>query len=111
MLFRSGGEGGARLAEAPEADRIRVITDDMRRVHDIKASSTGAFSRSWSIEPSYGGAYAVYEPGQVTRYWDALRRPIGRIHLAGEHVATCTGYMEGAVESGRTVAERLITGA
>ena len=111
LMSYCGGVGGANLAEVPEAERIRVITDDMRRVHDIEASSTGAFSRSWSIEPDYGGAYAVYEPGQVTRYWDVLRRPIGRIHLAGEHVATCTGYMEGAVESGCAVAERLIAGA
>jgi len=108
LMSYCGGVGGARLAESSEAERISVITDDMRRVHDIEAPSTGAFSRSWSIEPLYGGAYAVYEPGQVTRFWDILRRPIGRIHLAGEHVAICAGYMEGAVESGCAVAERLI---
>jgi monoamine oxidase len=50
----------------------------------------------------------VYRPGEVLRYWDVLRAPWGRVHLAGEHVATCTGYMEGAVESGRTVAARIL---
>ena len=28
--------------------------------------------------------------------------------LTGEHVATCTGYMEGALESGETVAARIL---
>jgi monoamine oxidase len=40
----------------------------------------------------------------VTRYWRTLRRPIGRIYLAGEHCDAYTGYMEGAVRSGRRVA-------
>ena len=52
----------------------------------------------------FGGAYAVYRPGQVTRYWRAVRRPHGRLWLAGEHTATVTGYMEGAVETGQRVA-------
>jgi monoamine oxidase len=30
------------------------------------------------------------------------------VHFAGEHVATCTGYMEGALESGETVASRIV---
>ncbi|MEI7754253.1 MAG: FAD-dependent oxidoreductase [Actinomycetota bacterium] len=30
------------------------------------------------------------------------------MHFAGEHTATWTGYLEGAVESGETVASRLL---
>ncbi|MCU1365564.1 MAG: hypothetical protein JWN39_1203, partial [Ilumatobacteraceae bacterium] len=58
--------------------------------------------------PGFGGSYAVYRPGEITRHWAALRRPIGRLHLAGEHTATWTGYLEGAIESGETVAARLL---
>lgn len=107
VMSYCGGDGGRQLGEVSEDERVGLIEADMRRVHGIEASKIGAFSRCWSTEPHFGGAYAVYEPGQVTAYWDVLRRPFGRIHLAGEHVATCTGYMEGAVESGRTVAERI----
>ena len=107
VMSYCGGEGGQRLGEVSEDERIDLIEADMRRVHTIGSPKLGAFSRCWSVEPDFGGAYAVYEPGQVTAHWDVLRRPFGRIHLAGEHVATCTGYMEGAVESGRTVAARL----
>lgn len=107
LMAYCGGEGGARLASLSEDERIELITNDMRRVHSMSSASLGAFSRAWSTHANYGGAYAVYEPGQVTRYWRVLREPWGRVHLAGEHVATCTGYMEGAIESGRTVAARI----
>ena len=36
--------------------------------------------------------------------WEALRKPAGRIWLAGEHTDTMTGYMEGAIRSGKRVA-------
>lgn len=110
LMSYCGGEGGRRLGQWSEDERVRVIEDDMRRVHSVDAATLGWFSRSWSADPSFGGSYAVYEPGQVTRFWKVLREPWGRVHLAGEHVATCTGYMEGAVESGDNVARRLITG-
>ncbi|MEZ5250683.1 MAG: FAD-dependent oxidoreductase [Ilumatobacteraceae bacterium] len=37
-----------------------------------------------------------------------MLRSRGPLHLAGEHVATWTGYLEGAVESGERVAARLL---
>ena len=108
VMAYCGGNGGRELAIQSEAERIDAMTTDMRNIHGITVPSTGAFSRAWSIEPNYGGAYATYEPGQVTKFWDVLRQPWGRVHLSGEHVATCTGYMEGAVESGRNVADRIL---
>ena len=108
VMAYCGGDGGRQLATKAEGERIESITQDMRTVHQMTSASTGAFSRAWSNEPNYGGSYATYEPGQVTKYWDVLRQPWGRVHLAGEHVATCTGYMEGAVESGRDVADRIL---
>ena len=115
LMSYCGGDGGRRLAGLTESQRIAEIDADIRRIHGLGADdaaggvqTTGAFSRAWSAEPRYGGSYAVYSPGQVTAFWNVLRRPWGRVHLAGEHVATCTGYMEGAVESGETVARRIL---
>ena len=111
LMSYCGGDGGRDLADRTATERIETITRDMRSIHGITAEATGAFTRSWSREPAFGGAYATYEPGQVTSFWEVLRRPWGRVHLAGEHVATCTGYMEGAVESGRDVADRILRSA
>ena len=86
---------------------MNAIESDMRDVYGITAPSTGGFSMAWSAHPRYGGSYAVYRPGQITAFWEVLRRPHGRLWLAGEHAATWTGYLEGAVESGESVADRI----
>lgn len=107
LMSYAGGDGGRRLAAHSEAERSSLIETDIRDVHGLTAKSLGGFSRAWSAEPRYGGSYAVYRPGQVSLFWEVLRRPIGRIWLAGEHAATWTGYLEGAVESGERVAAEI----
>ncbi|MEY2582211.1 MAG: monoamine oxidase [Ilumatobacteraceae bacterium] len=107
LMSYVGGDAGRAMGDQPEKDRIDAIESDIREVHGITASSTGAFSRAWSVHPRYGGSYAVYRPGQVTAFWEVLRRPHCRLWLAGEHAATWTGYLEGAVESGESVAAHI----
>jgi len=108
LMSYAGGDGGRELASRSEDQRMALIEDDMRAVHRIIAPSVGGFSRAWSAHPRYGGSYAVYRPGQVTEFWEVLRRPHGRVWLAGEHAATWTGYLEGAVESGECVADAIL---
>lgn len=108
LMAYCGGDGGHQWAQMTEAERIALASDEMRQMHRIPGAPLGGWSRAWGAQARYGGSYAVYQPGQVTAFWDVLRRPWGRVHLAGEHVATCTGYMEGALESGDTVADRLL---
>jgi monoamine oxidase len=109
LMSYCGGDGGHEWATLSEAERVALATSEMRSMHGLTADALGGFSRAWSTEARYGGSYAVYTPGQVTAFWQVLREPWGRVHLAGEHVATCTGYMEGALESGDLTAARLIT--
>jgi monoamine oxidase len=107
LMAYAGGDGGRALGIHSEAERMALIEAEMRSVHGIAAPSLGGFSRAWSSEARYGGSYAVYRPGQVTAIWELLRTPHGRIWLAGEHVATWTGYLEGAVASGESVAREI----
>jgi monoamine oxidase len=69
---------------------------------------THGSSIAWQDELPTGGAVAAFAPGQVTHFWRALRRPAGRIHLAGEHTDSYAGTMEGALRSGRRVAAALL---
>ena len=69
----------------------------------LDAGATAA----WNVEPYSGGSSAAYAPGQVARYWRTLREPVGRIYLAGDHCDAYTGYMEGAVRSGRRAARAI----
>lgn len=109
LMSYCGGDGGHEWARLDEAERVRSIAEGMRDMHHLTADVVGGYSRAWSTQPRFGGSYATYQPGQVTAFWEVLRQPWGRVHLAGEHVATCTGYIEGALESGETVATRLTT--
>ena len=108
LMAYTGGDGGRELATLSEAERMEAIESSEREMYPGLPPSIGGFSQAWSSEPFFGGSYAVYRPGEITRFWRVLREQHGVIHLAGEHTATWTGYLEGAVESGELVAARLL---
>jgi monoamine oxidase len=79
--------------------------DDLEHVYPGSAArATAGTSIHWPREPYSGGSYTSYAPGQMTLYHDALRSRVGRLVLAGDHTDKFTGYMEGAVRSGRRAA-------
>jgi monoamine oxidase len=55
---------------------------------------------SWANEPLNQGSWAIWRPGEIARYADALSAPHGRVAFAGEHTAFSNSGMEGAMESG-----------
>jgi monoamine oxidase len=63
----------------------------------------------WPAEPWTLGGYSNPAPGEVTTIGPLLYAGVGdRLHFAGEH--TCykfVGYMEGALNSGASIARRL----
>ncbi|ELY93052.1 amine oxidase [Natrialba chahannaoensis JCM 10990] len=61
---------------------------------------------SWSTQPWSRGGYAGnMTPGTLTSYGDARSRPTGRLHWASTETAReWSGYMEGAVRSGKRAA-------
>ena len=64
----------------------------------------------WTDDPWSLGCYAAFGPGQLSSSWPLLRRPHGRVLLAGEHTDAMAGYMEGALRSGRRVAAAILGG-
>ena len=63
---------------------------------------------AWPEEAWTEAGYSFPAPGQITAFGPTLREGIGRLHFAGEH--TCykfIGYMEGALDSGASLARRL----
>ena len=105
LMSYSSGEEGRRFGRLPDSERLALAAGEVERVfpeagNRIESGATAAWGRErWSR-----GSYAAYAPGQVTRFWRTVRRPVDRIYLAGEHCDSYTGYMEGAVRSGRRVA-------
>ena len=94
---------GARLS-----DRARIASFqkqlDIAYPEGERDMSGIATTMAWANERYTGGGYAVYAPGQLTRFWPLLRQSHGAIWFAGEHTETLAGYMESAVRSGNRVA-------
>lgn len=113
----TAGAAGVAAAALDVDERISAARGDIADVTRLARAGpapdpTGARSVMWQSEAASGGTYTAYRPGQVTTFWRGLRQPFGRarVHLAGEHTDTYTGYMEGAVRSGERVAERILAG-
>lgn len=63
---------------------------------------------NWPCEPWSQGSYSFPAPGQVTTVGPILQAGLGRLHFAGEHCCYAfIGYMEGALNSGATLAKKL----
>lgn len=100
--------GSAAQQGAALGDQARI--ESFQRQLDVvypeggADKSTIATTMAWANEPFTRGGYAVYAPGQLTRFWPLLREPYGPIWFAGEHTETLAGYMESAIRSGQRVA-------
>jgi monoamine oxidase len=117
-LGQSGVEGilcgyavGAKsdaLGALDSRRRLELITHDLLPVSDAApVLARDIISYDWHCDRYAGGAYALYQPGQWFTLRPALQAPHGRVLFAGEHLAECQGFMEGAVVSGQDAAETL----
>jgi monoamine oxidase len=67
---------------------------------------SGAVLSTWDDDPWVRAAYSIFPTPELTA---ALVEPVGPLALAGEHVGgRFSGLMEGAIRSGRMVAERIL---
>ena len=109
LIAYAAGDNSRYFEPKTTPERARAARDWIREV--FPGSARGVIERasvSWPVEPYSGGAWMAMRPGQVVPYWNALREPAGRIHLAGEHTDDLyPGYMEGAVRSGLRAARKV----
>ena len=105
--------------EGPEASglgrwtvtlRERAFADTVRSVfgNDVPAPLE-YIDVDWSSEPFTGGCHgAHFAPSVWTAVASSLGAPEGHIHFAGaEYASRFTGYLEGALRSGKEVADRI----
>lgn len=74
-----------------------------------KGQITPAALHSWEGDIHSGGAWAVFQPGQVSALTSTIATPAGRIHFCGEHTATGARGLEGAMESSERVAIEILS--
>lgn len=100
LTVYTAGAPGAAFVAMTDAERVVAAAAGAARMFG-GAEPAAARTAAWPE------AYVAYAPGQVGAFLEALRRPAGRIVLAGEHTAELSGHMEGAVRAGRTAARML----
>jgi monoamine oxidase len=82
------------------------------RLHAFYPQARGAFTgyeiRRSSVDPSTGGAYLAFGPGQISKYWRLWEKPLQRVAFAGEHTDSLyPGTLEGALRTGQRAASQV----
>jgi monoamine oxidase len=92
------------MRERTPVQRQQAALEQGARIHpQYLTEFETAFSVSWPRVPWSRGSWASYGP--ATRQAAAtLRRPEGRVHLAGDQLSSMNSWMQGAFESAREVA-------
>lgn len=86
----------------------RLAAADRLAPGTSQAASTGATMHAWARDPFARGSYSTARPGRALSAPD-LARPYGVVHFAGEHADEgFSGFMEGAVRSGRRAAQQVL---
>ena len=108
--FVEGGDA-RRWVRLTASERRRTFIECLVRYFGPAAAQPLDYvEKDWTAEEFSRGCYgAHFAPGVWTAYGDALRPAVGRIHWAGaEYAPRWSGYMEGAVGSGRATAAALL---
>ena len=99
------GDWAAYLDRLPREEAIsRVIA----KIEKIRPKARGALEctgyHSWNQDPFAAGDWAIFAPGQISRFANAMAPIHGSVHFCGEHTAVANRGMEGAMESAERVA-------
>ena len=110
LVSFAGGPVAEKLHALPLAEQAGTLH---KSLDDLLPGYRAAHLKSefvdWPGDPWTRGGYSFPRPGQLVSQARILRNGIGHLHFAGEHASFgFTGYMEGALESGVSLAKRLI---
>lgn len=114
-------KGGANAVINLSGDNARImqafgdkqmVDQVLIRLHAFYPQARGAFTgyeiRRSSVDPSIGGAYLAFGPGQISKYWRLWEKPLQRVAFAGEHTDSLyPGTLEGALRTGQRAASQV----
>ncbi len=109
LTVYTGGVTGEALTRMSDDERIAFVIDEVNKhFPESKEWVMHAETKAWNNDPNIRASYLAYHPGDITKHWDAIFSPAGRLHFAGEYATVYQGFMEGAVESGQRVAREIL---
>ncbi len=98
----------AEYGSLPGEARVERFLDLIEQIHPgAHEHFEGSFTWSWHEQPYQRGAYIVWRKGEFSKFYEASRRPEGRLHFAGEHTSPWPGWVQGALHSGLRAAREV----
>ena len=87
----------ARLCDSNDAPALQRQLDEILPGYEL----VDATWHDWLADEYARGTWAIHGPGWYTRHHAEMRRPEGRLILAGSDLANgWAGFIDGAIESG-----------
>jgi len=104
------GAGTTQWDAMGAVDTERRLADELARVYPSSRGAVRLAQRvSWHQSTLAGGAWANWQPGQMSQFATALELPHGLVHFAGEHTGRAIRGMEAAMESGERAATEILS--
>jgi monoamine oxidase len=107
----SGGPAAEQCRRRWATEKDKAYLSEFAKIYPkLQENFLAGRFMDWPGDEWTMAGYSFPAPGQVTTVGPLLHKGAGRLHFAGEH--TCykfVGYMEGALNSGATIAKRIAT--
>lgn len=108
------GQDARRLGQLAPEERVRVVVEQIARIHP-EIAEPGMVDDSatmfWDSYPWTNASFAELLPGQQSSIHDDAIAPEGAVHFAGEHTSLDTGWIQGAISSAFRAVREIVTRA
>jgi monoamine oxidase len=92
-----GFGNGVRRCDPGDTEAVQRELDEILPGYELVAAT----AHDWVADEFSQGTWAIHRPGWYTRHYSEMRRPEGRVLLAGSDLANgWAGFIDGAIESG-----------
>lgn len=111
LLAFVGGAAWQQFGTRSPEERRAAVLEGFAKMFGEKALHPIDYTEhDWTREQwTGGGPTAIYPPGVMSVHGQHIRTPHGRVHWAGTETSTYwTGYMDGAVRSGKRAAREVL---
>ncbi len=111
LLAFVGGSTWREYGTLSRRRRRRAVLEGLATLFGEQALHPIEYTeQDWTRERwTKGGPTAIHAPGSLVEFGPAIRQPFGRVHWAGTETSTYwSGYMDGAVRSGKRAAVEVL---
>ncbi|MDW8295250.1 MAG: FAD-dependent oxidoreductase [Raineya sp.] len=109
LHFYTIGDKAYSLARQNKETRKKIVVQTLEPLFgNVEPLIEDIVGYYWGSDAYTQGAYALYQLGQWFGIRNVLAQPFKNIFFAGEHIADWQGFMEGAAQTGKEIAEKLL---